>query len=342
MVGWSRVIDMKKSEIQKLITPYLLRNTESYVVVFVDGIVIADLIPEQTLPQTLGSVSLSQQTCLTIKQGVFVPRPIHLLFVTTQNHANDAAKHYQNKIIVGAGSEVGVIEEHVVLNDAVQCHNITTHIHAKNKAKVVYSKIFNVTRAKQEAHLQLSLDAESNITTNHLIFGEVELQEKITVQLAHERALCVNNGLYDLAGNSKLFLDIAIWHIANDCESKVFFKGIATDVAQANFSGQITVREGALRTKARLDNKNLLLQDTARIVSSPALEIYADDVQCSHGATVGQLDAQALWYLQSRGIDADMAKQMLTQAFVHEIIYALPKFLQEKTAHNMHFYPVAR
>lgn len=321
---------MQKSEIQNLIEPYLLPQMQSYVVVFYDGEFVADLMPEKTLPSGMVTIGVSDKICMEINPNITLSRPLHMLFLTTREPKDGLPINYDNKIVVGTNSKITIIEEHIVLSNVTKCHNVSTHIQTESHSKVLYYKIFNAAQAQHEANLQLSPGGESEITTNHLIFGGAEVKEKILANLVEPQAVCHNIGLYELKGKQQLDLNILLEHIACDCESKVLFKGIVADEARAKFSGHITVREGALRSCARLDNKNILLHDTARVTTSPALEIYADDVQCSHGATVGQLDEQALWYLQSRGINKDQAKQILIQAFLQEIIFTLPEFLQDK------------
>lgn len=184
-------------------------------------------------------------------------------------------------------------------------------------------------KVNYQGSLHLSLAQDSNVTTYHLLDGE-NMQEDVFVKLTAAQAQCRNYGLYKLSAQQNLNFNIIVDHLVTDCKSKILYKGMADEQARVHFVGKIIVHERAARSEARLDNKNLLLQDTARIVSSPALEIYNDDVHCSHGATVGQLDATALWYLQSRGIVHEEARTILMQAFLQEVLQILPICLQEK------------
>lgn len=330
---------MQDTTIQQLIKPYLLQQNKSYLLLFCNGVLVTNIITEQQLPQTVDIKIKGKQLYISIAPASILPFPIHLLFLSTAKQPNEEITSWSNHITVGAGSQATFSEEHIILADNSNiCNNVATYLNAKNKAQVTYCKIFNTeptnseNSIKHDASLHFDLNQESKVETYHFLssHNNCSLTEKITTKLLEPHATCNNFGLYSIKDKQNLLLDVTVEHIGTDCSSKVLFKGIANDKAQANFFGKITVKEGAQRSKARLDNKNLLLQDSAIIATSPALEIYADDIQCSHGATVGQLDTQALWYLQSRGINPNEAKQILIQAFSQEVLNMFPHFLQEK------------
>ena len=131
-------------------------------------------------------------------------------------------------------------------------------------------------------------------------------------------------GLYQMQDKQSLKIHTTMNHIVPHCTSRQVWKGILADGAKADFEGKIVVAKDAQKTSAHLSNKNLLLSNTAEVSTKPFLEIYADDVQCSHGATVGCLDPNALFYLQSRGIPESEARALLIEAFADEILSELP------------------
>jgi len=133
-----------------------------------------------------------------------------------------------------------------------------------------------------------------------------------------ENADSTINGLFLPHHDQHMDNHMRVVHAAPHCTSRQFYKGILSDDASGVFSGRIHVHEGAQQTDAKQTNRNLLLSDTARINALPQLEIYADDVKCTHGATTGQLDDEQMFYLQARGIDADLARSLLIYAFAHE------------------------
>ncbi|GHT66672.1 hypothetical protein FACS189452_02960 [Bacteroidia bacterium] len=144
--------------------------------------------------------------------------------------------------------------------------------------------------------------------------------QKIIVNFVGSNAVCEYFGLCNVAENAEVQANVEVFHNAGNCTSRQVFKAIADNDARVCFDGKIVVARDAQKTNASQTSKGILLSNTAHIVAQPQLEIYADDVKCSHGAAVGQLDAEALFYLRSRGIDQPQARQMLLQAFAQEIL----------------------
>lgn len=335
------------NNLKNLVAHYCLLQEAAYMLVFVGGRWSTELSSAVGSPAGFTVNCADECMHIDILANTNLAKPLHLLFLADEQNSPQIA--HKNLITVGENSKIAIIEEHVV----GALHNVVTQIKGGESTQINYCKIYSDNVIKKplgsaiftvNAELQLVLDEKSLVITNHLILGEAHhnIQEKISAVLTAPHVSCVNKGLYVLGGNlndsapqqqqQELNLEVNIEHVAPNCVSKELFKGVIADNARAIFAGKITVREGAQHTTARLDNKNLLLHENARVTTSPALEIYADDVQCSHGATVGQLDENALWYLQSRGIDEVAARNMLVQAFMQEIINDLPDCLREKIA----------
>ena len=173
--------------------------------------------------------------------------------------------------------------------------------------------------------LQIAQGKESSSHVQCISIGSKLLRNTVHVKLNGSQGHTSLNGLYMPSKSDLIDNHVAVIHAVPNCESYQLFKGVMSDKSSGVFNGKINVLEGAFKTNAYQSNKNLLLSEEASINTKPQLEIFADDVKCSHGATVGQLDEKALFYLKARGIPADMALRMLTNAFVNDVIEKLPE-----------------
>jgi Fe-S cluster assembly protein SufD len=160
----------------------------------------------------------------------------------------------------------------------------------------------------------------SNFASTFVGLGGQWVRNEVRATLDAEGGECTLNGLYRASGKQHVDNHTVIDHAKPHCASHELYKGILDDKAHGVFNGKIFVRQDAQKTDAKQTNKTLLLSDDATINTKPQLEIYADDVKCTHGATVGQLDAEALFYLQTRGIGKDEARSLLTFAFANDVL----------------------
>jgi Fe-S cluster assembly protein SufD len=164
------------------------------------------------------------------------------------------------------------------------------------------------------------LGRASNVSVHSFALGAKLSRTNIRTKLAGEGLECILNGLYLTRGEQLADHHMIVEHAQPHCASHEYFNGILDDKSRGVFHGRILVREIAQKTDAKQTNKNLLLSDDATADTKPQLEIYADDVKCTHGATIGQLNAESIFYLRARGIGADNARRMLIHAFAGEII----------------------
>ncbi len=255
---------------------------------------------------------------IEVAAGVVLDSPIHLVYLAD---ADGAAFHLRNFISAGVGAKVTVVEEYIGGSDAAYWSNAVTEIFAADRAEVDHCKIQRESAAAfhfQTVETQLGT---GTVFSNHAItlggkLGRNDIRGKLTGEGGE--AIC--NGLYLL--NAKQHFDTHLFmdHAAPNCKSHELYKGILDEKAKAVFCGRILVQQDAQQTDAVQNNKNLLLSRGAKVHSLPQLEIYADDVKCTHGATVGELDEAALYYLQTRGIDPVRGKAMLTYAFANEVL----------------------
>lgn len=168
--------------------------------------------------------------------------------------------------------------------------------------------------------VEVTLKKNASVTIYDIEIDQGDTDRHITVSLEGENSETHILGLHVLSGKMKSSSNIEVRHMVGNCESTQTYRAILDDNARSNFEGKIYVAEGADGTNAQQESKNLLLSDTATITALPSLEIYAEDVKCNHGATSGQLDPEALFYMRARGIGAEEAKKLLTYAFASEII----------------------
>lgn len=253
------------------------------------------------------------------------PTPLELLYVTVPGTAPQMA-HTSNVIRVAAGASAIVVERHVALGAGEQTlANGSTQIELGEGATLDHIKLQSEAgNANHIWHHVARIPAGATYNSHVVSVGGGLARNRITAHLLGEGAHCTLDGAY--AGRGKQHLDHTskIVHAAADTTSRQVYKGVLDDNSRGVFQGHIVVAEDAQRTDGHQLNRALMLSDRAEIDSKPMLEIYADDVKCSHGATAGDLDETQLFYLQSRGIPKADARRLLVEAFLAETIEAIP------------------
>lgn len=255
-----------------------------------------------------------------VPAGVEVPEPIQLVFVSA---ATETGTVIQPRVLVvaEANSKVTVIENFTHAARAVYFTNAVTEVVAGDNASVELLKFQDeALDAFHMATLHGRFGRSSNVIAHSFALGGRLSRNNIHVTLAGEGLECTLNGLYLTRGEQLADHHIGVEHAQPHCASHEYFNGILDDKSRGVFHGRILVRPVAQKTDAKQTNKNLLLSDDAAADAKPQLEIYADDVKCTHGATVGQLNDESIFYLRSRGLDRPTARRMLIHAFAGEII----------------------
>lgn len=278
-------------------------------------------IPDQyrTPFSSLNSALITDGLYLSIPKNICVKHPIHLIHVQTDDRV--LMNHPRHLLQVGNNSEVVIFEEYVGQTNAPYFNNIVTQIEAGRNSRIQHFKLQN--EAKQAFHISNTIirqKKDSFVSTTNIETGGCLSRDDLNYELNEEGSQCRLLGLYYLDNERHIDNHSRIDHKVPYCSSEQNYKGVIDGKSRAVFDSRVIVHEGALQTKAHQSNRNLLLSKTAEIDTRPELEIYADDVQCSHGATVGRLDEHALFYLRSRGIDYNMAYHVLTCAFTNEIL----------------------
>ena len=244
--------------------------------------------------------------------------PIHLLFIATRE---EVITHPRILVVAEAGSQATVVESYASLFDGCYFTNALTEIALLEEAQVNHYKLQEEsTKAFHVATLQIHQERDSQFTSHSISFGGQLVRNDINVLLNAEGAGCTLNGLFMAGGRQHVDYHTRVDHTKAHGTSEEVYKGILDGRARGVFNGRVKVHPDAQKTDARQSNKNLLLSRDAEIDTKPELEIYADDVKCSHGATVGQLDEHTLYYLRSRGIGEAQARGLLTYGFARDIL----------------------
>lgn len=259
---------------------------------------------------------------LHLSDGAAIDGVLEVYFVSTKS---DVVTHTRNVIIAGANSECTVVERHIVVGEqAVYLNNIVTEIVAGDNAHIDHYKIQQ--ESEESFHIGgvfIKQSANSQVKNHNVALTGLVTRNDICTDLLGQGAHMEMNGLVLGQGRQHIDNHTQVNHAVANCTSDEFYKVVLDDQSRSVFRGRIIVAEDAQQTNADQQNNNLLLSNDAEADTKPQLEIYADDVKCSHGATVGQLDPASLFYLQSRGIDKASANALLTFAFANEVIERL-------------------
>ena len=267
----------------------------------------------------LNTILANDGVVLRVGESIHVDAPIHLVFVGVPT-GQDAAWHSRHLIELGAGSHLCVIEHHINGGDHAHLGNVVTRVLLAADAYLLHARIQNEAKgATLMAHTDAVLAADSHYQRVDLELGGGLSRHELNVRLDGNGARLSADGVLLATGRRHLDTRLAIEHAARDTTCDVFWRGLATDRGRAVFHGGIVIHPGADGSDARLSNKNLLLSDAAEIDTQPVLEIHADEVKAAHGATVGQLDPIAMFYLRSRGLPEADARRLLTTAFCLQV-----------------------
>ncbi len=255
-----------------------------------------------------------------VAEGKTVETPIHLLFISTSRETG-ATTHPRNLVVAEKGSQATVLESYVSITNGAYFTNVVTELVLEEGAVVEHCKFQDESRsAFHIATIAARLGRSCNLVSHSIATGGKLSRNNIRTSLAGEGVECVLNGLYLTRGDQLADHHMVVEHAQPHCNSHEYYNGILDGRSKGVFHGRILVRPAAQKTDAKQTNKNLLLSEEATIDTKPQLEIYADDVKCPHGATIGQLNEESIFYLRARGIGAETARRMLIHAFAGEII----------------------
>lgn len=286
--------------------------------------------------EALNAALLHDGIFIQVAPGTLPRRPIGLLILDSDTAEN---RFSQSRLIVqcGANSSLELIELHQSGGNSVQASNTVSQFDLKANSTVSYARI--VDRAMHHFHtgkVAARIGQDANLNCASFDLSGALIRNDIDVDLAEPGAKVTLNGLYLASGKQHIDNHTRVDHSVGPSESFEEYRGLLTGESRCIFNGKAIVHSGADGSDAHQANHNMLLSERAEIDTKPELEIYADEVKCSHGATVGQLDRTALFYLRSRGLDQQAAMRILTRAFATKIVEAAPiaaarEFLAQRT-----------
>ena len=257
---------------------------------------------------------------ILIPQDVEVKTPVHLLFLSAPT-AEPSAVFPRVLVVAGPGSAATIIESYAATSESVYLTNAAAEVFVGEGARLGHYKVQRESeRAFHIASTRAALRRSSSYDLTTITLGAQLSRHGIEVRLAEEGAECWVDGLYLVGDAQHADTHSLIDHQKPHCTSHQNYKGILDGKSRAVFNGRVFVHRDAQQTDAMQSNKNLLLSHEARVDTKPQLEIFADDVKCAHGATVGQLDEEELFYLASRGLHPEIARNLLTYGFAEEIV----------------------
>jgi len=336
----------------KNVKRYFLHDIDTYKIVFLDGVYSSFLsetthdkmdicllsaalnkgkyepVVEAYFNKIAPKDSLTSLNTAFAKEGAYihipnhkeVEKPIEIIYFATGNEAA-VMMQPRNLIVVGENAHVQIIERHQSLSDNAVFTNSVTEIFAEKRAVVDYYKIQNDTAsASLIDNTYISQERDSNCKVHTFSFGGNLIRNNLNYYQKGEHCDSTLKGITILENKQHVDHNTLVHHIAPNCESHQDYKGIFADASTGVFNGKIIVEREAQKTNAFQQNNNILIDDKATINAKPQLEIFADDVKCSHGCTIGQLDEDALFYMRSRGIAKKEARALLMYAFANNVL----------------------
>ena len=274
-------------------------------------------------PAVANAALAEEGAVIRVDHGVVCETPLHLVFVVSDANA-EAATHLRHFVDLRNDAALTLCEHHLALGAHAGLSNHVAHVHVGQRARLAHARLQHAHAGTHAfARTDAALAREADYRRVDLELGAALSRHELNVRLEGEGAKLFANGVLLADGKRHLDTRLDIEHIARDTACDLLWRGLGAGRGRAVFHGGITIREGADGTDANLSNKNLLLSANAEIDTQPVMVIHADEVKAAHGATVGQLDPTALFYLRSRGLPEAEARAMLTGAFCREVLSAI-------------------
>ena len=277
---------------------------------------------ERTISFTaLNSSFLNQGVMIHVPENTKVEKPVQLMFISGRCTEQALTSQPRNIILLSQGAELTLIENYIGIDDSVYFTNTVTNIHVAENANCRHYKLQGEShKAYHIGSLDAVVEQHGRLESHSISHGSALSRHDIITDMQGQGSELIMNGLYVANGKQHVDHHTLVNHKVPNTRSYQTYRGVINDRARGVFNGKVIVHKGAQKTDATQSNANLLLSDHAEVDTKPELEIYADDVKCAHGATVGQLDENMLFYLRSRAIDKETAKSLLTFAFADEVI----------------------
>jgi len=341
---------VNKDDLQK----YLLKGIDAHILVFINGDFSSDLSLIKDLEKgiriesikdklknndsdllnhlskyvdyknniftSLGTAFTNDGTFIKVDDNIISEKPFYILYLTDANN-NSIQTQPRNLVLAGKNSQFTIIEHFVSTDDSTYFTNTITEVLADEYSVVDHIKIQEESKnAFHIARMEVEQERSSNFTSYLISFGSKISRNELNAKFNNEGGESMFNGLFLIEDDQLFDVHSKIDHAKPHCNSHEHYKGILDDSSRGVFNGKIMVRKDAQKTNAFQENNNILLSKEALINTKPQLEIFADDVKCSHGATIGQLDNEAKFYLNSRGIGEEAANIILLHAFASDVV----------------------
>jgi Fe-S cluster assembly protein SufD len=325
---------------------------DAHVLVIVNGKFVPELsdiskLPESVIAHGIGYASVSDETALAhyaryatadmdpfaalnlalneggvflhFKKNTVCDKPVHLIHIT--DNATETIFHPRNLIVVEENAEAVILESFETIGPVRSFTNALTEVSVATHAKLDHYRIqWEAATGQLMNTVQANIESESLYNTYTFTLGGGWVRNNLNVVMAGKKSEAHLFGLYLLNGSQVADNHTVVDHRVPDCMSNELYKGVMNGKSTAVFNGKIFVRQDAQKTNAFQTNRNILLSDDASVNTKPQLEIYADDVKCSHGTSTGKIDDEALFYLRSRGIGENNARKLLIRAFAEEVV----------------------
>jgi Fe-S cluster assembly protein SufD len=253
-----------------------------------------------------------------IASKVILEKPLQILHIQTEVNT---ISNLRNLIVSEKNSEAKIIQGYFSQNASESFTNVVTEVFVEENAHLTIDKIqYEDDSCYQIATEQVQQEKNSTFTINTITLNGGLVRNNLNIEVKGQNCCTNLNGTYILKGNQHVDNHTTVDHIAANCESHELYKGVVNDKSTAVFNGKVFVRKDAQKINAFQSNANVLLSDDSTVNSKPELEIYADDVKCSHGSTTGQLDEEAVFYLRARGLSEMSARKLMISAFINDVI----------------------
>ncbi len=270
----------------------------------------------------LNSSNFNAGAFINIFDNAVIKEPIHLLFIS--DFKKEALVQPRNLFIAGKNSQATIIEHYASINDNIYFANAVTEIFTGDNSTVNHIKIQEESRNSFHiSETAIEMESNSNFESVAISFGGEISRNEINCKFNGQGCEATLNGLFLLDGSQLHDTHTLIDHAKPYCNSHEHYKGILDGKSRGIFNGKVMVRPNAQKTNAFQENNNIILSNEALVNTKPQLEIFADDVKCSHGATIGQIDQDSMFYLKSRGIGEETARTILIHAFASDVVKSI-------------------